>query len=315
MMRGALISLMLAGSLAAEPAQVAMLETPARAGRFLLSGTGLVAAAFCRDGKLRVWALPEGRLTRTIDTGGRRLDSIAISVDGGWIAAGDHDGAYTVWKVSTGAPHMQFRMPFYPFDLSFSPDGARLAVAPAGEPVEIYDMASKKKLFELLRTVGGSQAVVFSRDGRQIATADSDTVVRIYDARNGELRARHTDFLLEPLTVSFTADGRRLLAAGGDKVIATLDASNGNAIRKSDKLADPVAFLEVSPDGAFAAVALMHADNLLMPAPVLILETESGGKVQEWLPGSRILGGGWTSDGRLLMATGTEKGIQLWRVR
>ena len=221
MMRGIVVGVVLAGSLVAQPAEVATLSTPAPARFFVLAKTGKVAAAVCLDQKLRVWALPEGRVMRTIDTG-KRVDHIAISSDGGWIAAGDHSGLYTVWNASTGAQQMQIEMPYYPFAMAFSPDGKRLAIAPAGEPVQIYDIGSGKKLFELQRTIGGSQAIAFSRDGGRIATADSDTVVRIYDGRNGELLARHTDFLLEPLAASFTVDGKQLLAAGGDKVIAVL---------------------------------------------------------------------------------------------
>jgi WD40 repeat protein len=206
-------------------------------------------------------------------------------------------------------------MPYYPFSMAFSPDGKRLAIAPGGEPVQIYDVGSGKKMFELQRAVGGTQAVAFSRDGGRIATADSDTVVRVYDGRNGELLARYTDFLLEPLSAAFTKDGTQVVAAGADKVIAVLDATTGKAVRKSAKLVDPVAYLEVSPDGALTAAWLMHADNLLMPAPLVISETGSGIKVQEWLPAGRVVGGGWTNDGHLLTAIGTGKGVHIWRVR
>ena len=298
-----------------QPAPVATLATPARASSFLLARNGKGAAAVCGDQKLRLWSLPDGRLAQTIELGKRMIDSSAISDDGNWIAAGDHSGSYTVWNASTGARHLQLELPYYPFALVFSPDGKRLAIAPGVDPVQIYDVIAGRKLFELQRTTGGTQSVVFSRDGARIATADSDTVVRIYDGSNGELLARHADFLLEPLSASFSADGKQLLAAGADKFIAVLDTSTGSAIRKSAKLADPVAYLEVSPDGTLTAAALMHADNLLMPAPIVISETGTGRKVQEWLPASRLMGGGWTSDGHLLAATGTEKALQLWRVR
>jgi WD40 repeat protein len=226
----------------------------------------------------------------------------------------DFNGSHTVWNTSTGATEMQLELPTYPFALVFSPDGERLAIASAGEPVQLYEVASGRKLFELQTVIGGSQNVAFSRDGQRIATADSDTMVRIYDGRNGELLARHTDFLLEPLAASFTADAKQLVTAGGDKVIVLLDATTGRVVRKSAKLADPVAYLEVSPDGALSAAGLMHADNLLMPAPLIISETASGKNVREWLPPSRVLGGGWTNDGHLLAATGAKQGLTIWRV-
>jgi dipeptidyl aminopeptidase/acylaminoacyl peptidase len=314
MMRAFAAGLMLVYSLRAQPSQLATLATPVRATSFVLAKTGRLAGAVCEDGKLLLWTLPEGRMLRTIDLG-RNIDIVAMSEDGGWIAAGDHGGSYTVWDTSTGARQMHVQMPFYPFALAFSPDGKRLAIAPVGEPVEIYDPASGQKLFELPRTTGGSAAVSFSRDGGRIATADTDTVVRIYDARNGEMLARNAEFLLVPLTAAFTPDGKQLVTAGGDKVIALLDAATGNVIRKSTKAADPVLYMHVSPDGALVAAMLMHADNMLMAAPLVISETASGREVQEWLPPSLALGGGWTKDGRLLVATATEKALHIWRVR
>lgn len=126
---------------------------------------------------------------------------------------------------------------------------------------------------------------------------------------------RYTGFLLEPLAASFTPDGDRLLTAGGDKVVAVLEVATGSVVRQSDKLVDPVSYLEVSPDGAFTAAGLMHADNLLMPAPLLITDTDSGRMVQEWMPASRIQGRGWTNDGHLLAAIDAAEGLQIWRVR
>jgi WD40 repeat protein len=307
--------LMLVCSLAAQPSELATLATSARATSFVMAKTGRMAGAVCEDRKLLLWTLPEGRMLRTIDLGGRNIDAVAISEEGGWIAAGDHGGGYTVWDTSTGARQMHVQMPFYPFALAFSSDGKRLAIAPVGEPVQIYDPASGQKLFELQRTTGGSAAVSFSRDGGRIATADSDTVVRIYDARNGEMLARNAQFLLVPLTAAFTPDGKQLVAAGGDKIIALLDTATGNVIRKSAKTADPVLYTQVSPDGVMVAALLMHADNMLLAAPLVISETASGRKVQEWLPPSLALGAGWTKDGRLLVATATEKALHIWRVR
>ena len=66
---------------------------------------------------------------------------------------------------------------------------------------------------------------------------------------------------------------------------------------------------------SLTAAGLMHADNLMLPAPLLITETSSGREVQAWMPASLMVGGGWTSDGRLLAATSIETGLKVWQVR
>src|SRR4029078_8752036 len=155
------------------------------------------------DKKLRVWSLPGGSLLRTIELGDRRIDVVVVPPDGPSLAAGDHAGGYTVWDTATGAERMALKMPFYPTALAFSPDGRQLAIAPVGEPVQLYDVPSRTKLVELQRPVGGPSALAFSRDGSRIATADADTAIRVYDARSGRMSPPNTDFLLEPLALAF----------------------------------------------------------------------------------------------------------------
>jgi WD40 repeat protein len=313
-MRALLTAILLAGPAVAQPSLLLTLAVPEGGSSFVLAKNGKIAAAALPN-KLILWSLPEGRMQRIIELGDRHIDVLAISADGASLAGGDHAGGYTVWSTATGSSVMHLKLPFYPMALAFSADAKRLAIAPANQPVQVYDPASGRKLFELQRPVGGTQAVVFSPDGSRIATADSDTVVRVYDSRNGELLSRNADFLMEPLAAAFSADGKQLLAGGGDKTIALLDAASGRAIRTSAKLADPVAYMEVSPDGALLAAVLMHADNMLMPGALLISEVSSGKNVVEWHPEKLPIGGAWTTDGHLLVATLGDKAIEIWKVR
>jgi WD40 repeat protein len=299
----------------AEVAEVVTLATPAAASVFVLARTGRVAGAVCSDKKLRIWSLPEGRTLHAIELGNRAIDIMKISEDGRWIAAGDYAGSYTVWDTADGAVQWQWKSPYYPFALAFSPDGRRLAVAAVNQPVQIYDTGSHKRLLELQSPIGGTASLAFSRDGARIVTGDADTAVRVYDAGSGQMLARNADFLLIPLAATFTADGKHVLTGGGDQTLALLDAASGKTLRKSEKLPDPVAYLETSPDGTMVAMMLMHADNLLMPGMVAVSEIATGRRVQEWMPPSPAIGRAWTSDGALLAATATEKALHVWRVR
>jgi WD40 repeat protein len=313
-MRGAIaVAILLANGVSAQVAEVATVAMPSSGGAVAL--TERMAAVACGDKTLRLWTLPEGKLVRSIELGERAIDVMAISADGRWVAAGDHGSRYTVWDTTSGAVQMQLKLAHYPASMAFSRDARRLAIAPMGDAVQIYELATRKKLFELQNPVGGTAAVVFSHDGGRIATADADTVVRVYDARNGELISRNPDFLLVPLTVAFTADGKSVLAGGGDKAIALLDAATGRGVRASEKAEDAIAYLETSPDGALLAAVLMHSDNMMLPGPLVISEVATGKTVQEWRPASLLVGGAWTSDGHLLAATMEKKALHVWRVR
>lgn len=297
------------------PKEIATLTTVAKPWSFIMAKNGRVAASVTADGQLRVWSMPEGAPLPTINLGTRQIYLLTISSDGRTIVAGDFSGEYSIWQTASGVEQAHLRLGFYPSTLAFSPDGSRLAIAPVGEPIQIYDVAATRKLFELQRPVGGTAAIAFSRDGTRLAAADADTVVRFYEARTGELLKTNADFLLEPLAAAFSADGKQLLTGGGDKLLATLDVASGTTARKSGKLDDPVASVDLSPDGAWSAALLMHADNLTMPAPVIVSEAATGRRVTQWLPPSVALWSGWTDDGRLLVATGDDRAVHIWHVR
>ena len=56
---------------------------------FGIARTGRMAAVICEDLKIRVWALPERRLVRTLDLGGTVLDQSLLSDDGSLVLLAD----------------------------------------------------------------------------------------------------------------------------------------------------------------------------------------------------------------------------------
>jgi WD40 repeat protein len=312
----------LAGVLAISPAQTPQpnaeaisLPLPAQATSVALSASANRVAVVCRDGKLRVWDLAESRMLRVIALASGNIDYTAISPEGHWIFTGDHSGNVVVWDSDTGQAQLALRLPHYPSTAAFSRDGKWLAVAPMGDPVQVFDVHVGRKLYETHAITGGTTAIVFSRDDSLIVTADADTAVRVYDAHIGKLLAENRDFLLEPLAVDFTSDGKQVIAAGPDKVLAIIDAASGKLIRRLEKTVEPVAYLEVSPDGAFVATVFMKANNLVLPAPVAVWEISSGQKKQEWLPPTVALGTSWMRDGHLISADATPDSLRIWRIR
>ena len=275
------------------------------------------AAVVGADKKVRLWDLADGHLLRTIELSTADIDFTAVSPAGRFILTGDHGGNVVLWNTETGKSQIQLRLPHAPSAAAFSADGKLLAIAPASEPIQFFDVASGRKLWESAAVTGGTISLAFSRDGASIASADTDTVVRIHDAHTGKLIAENRDFLLEPLAIDFTADGKQVIAAGADKVIAFIDASTGKMVRKLPKMDQPVSWssLKVSPDGTHFATVCMIAENLDKPRPVQMWNTDSGQKQSEWMPPSVIRAVGWTHEGQLVSVGGTADSLLIWRIQ
>jgi WD40 repeat protein len=208
------------------------LATPAEANSFAIAKNGRLTAVACRDHKLRVWALPEVRIMRTIDLASGDIELLAMSSDGRWIVTAAHDGKVNLWDSSNGQVQFQTRLAHYAICAIFSHDGNVFAVDPTGEPVQVFDLRSGRKMYELNQGLGGTSGLAFSPDGSMIAAAGSDTAVSIYHALTGKLISRNTDFLLQPFTIDFTADGKQVVTAGADKVVAFIDTITGKTIRR-----------------------------------------------------------------------------------
>src|SRR5258708_33536008 len=106
------------------------------------------AAVVGGDKKLRLWNLADGHLLHTIELSTADIDFTAISPGGRFILTGDHGGNVALWNTETGQSQSQFRLQHAPSAAAFSADGSILAIAPASEPIQFFDIASGRKLCE-----------------------------------------------------------------------------------------------------------------------------------------------------------------------
>lgn len=296
------------------PVEAGVLHTASPVAWLLLARAQPIAAAFGSDHTIRVLSLPDAKELRAIDYGDRKTVASALSPDGALVAIGDWTGLVSVWSTATGRIQFERRLPKYPGVLTFSPDGRKLATAPQGDAVQIIDASSGAVSATLGSPVGGTSALAFSRDGSRVATGDGDTIVRVHDAATGKEIASNREFLMVPLAVAFTADGASVIAASGDKFVVTFDAATGKTTRKRDRSAQPVSLLDVSPDGTSLAAGFMKSEDMTQPDHVQVLMLDTWQPRLDWLPPSMPIGGGWVSDGRLLLALPGSDGVHLWRL-
>ncbi len=227
-------------------------------GRSAFSGSGGSPALSAPENLIIHWDLEIGREIRRWVGADRELFSLAVSPDGGLLAAGGINSLVL-------------------FDAATGEEVRRLPVSNGDTgPSTINSLA-------------------FSPDGRWLLSGSSNTLVTLWDVASGALVRRfsgHTDAVRG---VAFSPDGRLALSGSDDHSVILWDVAQGAAIRRFSGHQDTVSAVAFDPAGRLAAS--VSWDNTLRLWQVtdsldaLIGWTQANRVVRDLLPEERTLYG------------------------
>ncbi|MER5398528.1 PQQ-binding-like beta-propeller repeat protein [Streptomyces sp. NPDC002599] len=263
-----------------------------------LSPDGSILVTHSRDGKLRIWELPGGRLRHTFTEHGVS-EVVAFSPDGHTLAVATAGGrgGLVLWDPATGRELRTFAVPDGSVrGMAFSPDGRTVAVASA-ETVRVWDVATGRTRHRFT-SHPDPQAVAFGPGGRTVAAAGRDGLVRVWDVATGRVRTTH-DSQVEGVAVGFSPDRRTYAVVRTDGSVQLREVATGTVRHTFKDVSaglDEVAF---APDGRTLAV----------PGPgdtVRLWDTASGTARATLTAGHRGLGAmkvALSADGRTLVTS------------
>jgi WD40 repeat protein len=293
--------------------------------------SAVCAVAFSADGKelltggadkqVKVWDPSTGNeIYECIEQRDAPIRAVAFSPDGLSLAWADDSGEL---RLRTGRSTVEGHTSeacchLFPEikALSYSPNGRLLAVAGAGELVQLWDSHSHQ-LRQLGAASRNSHAMAFSGDGRVLATSSEDNVIRLWDPITGsEIRSLcgHTETVI---ALAFSPKRKTLASSSHDGTTRLWDLDNDYKSTPLPASQGCVTGLAFSPDGTFLAVAGSFLLGEDFGSSVMLVD--AAGKEKLRLSVSRLIGPFWmcnsafSPDGRRVVSVGDA--IHVWDTR
>jgi len=206
-----------------------------------LSNDGRVLASATANGGLHLWDVGTGRTLTEVRTGTAFVPrAVSFAAGGNLLATADTGGAVRIWRLAdsgrTLAPTQSVRV-LGAAALTFSPDGALLAVVTRSGDVEV--VVSATGAVQLVRPtgLGPLAAVAFSRDGSRLAVGGLGGRIAVRDPRTFQVTNTYTATPAAPVySLAYSPDDATLVAGYGDGTVGTWRLASGRLSGREPRL-------------------------------------------------------------------------------
>ena len=210
---------------------------------FTWSPDGSKIATAGHDGIIKIWDSKEPTLYAEFQAHSSWINGISWSGDGQFLATASKDQV-ALWNAQTGklvyqfTPHNQqvrtvlgvSTRKHDVFDLSWSPDGTKLATSGADGSVKIWDAVQGKLSLDLKGHQRGVFVVEWSADGQRLATGGFDFSIQIWDTQTGEQQHKLISQTKSLSALAWSPNSRLILTASEDKTVKLWDSQTGSML-------------------------------------------------------------------------------------
>ncbi len=275
-------------------------------GKHLLSlAVPLDAGLTNTSDQVRIWELDTRKAIVSIDNL-PRSQSIAFSPDLKHMA-GTAGHVLKVWDTTSGRELLVKDVKHPLWNMTFSPDGKRLAVNCSSRDVQILDAETGRIVTSCSGDDRGRGILRFSPKGDRLASG-GEGEIELWDAESGERIRSFKGHEGNITYVAFSPDGTRIASAGADGRVKVWDV-----ISDRDAISIPAhgqqgLFNQLSPDGRIFVTGMYESTIRLWNA-------ETGEPLGEPIKlEEKAVNLDFTADGKRLVLTDLGKNVTTWNV-
>jgi WD40 repeat protein len=213
---------------------LAGLETPPRV--LAVSADGKWAAVGEENGKIKIFDLSNGQISKTLTGHTTAVTGVAFTADNSKLASGSTDKTFKLWNLSDGQPLGSVEAPAPITAVALVLEEKQIATALADNKLLLWALplpAAGAEAPKPVKEIGGHGApitslVALAPNGAQLATGSKDGNVRVIDVASGNV-AKQLGYGQPVESIAVRADGKRLAVAGA-AVVKVFNGENNQPL-------------------------------------------------------------------------------------
>jgi len=203
------------------------------------------------DGTVRLWDCADGSVARSFELGERKARSVALSRDGGLLAAGCEDGSVHLWDLKENRYRTwETGNSSWVESIGFSPDGWFL-VTGSPDAVILWDIREDTPTV-VHEFEGAREPAVISPNGSLVGASLGKGAIGLWDLKSGKPK-RPIDCESLAKSLAFSPDGRHIAAGCQDNTVYLWTVKGGEALPTLSGHLGDVNALAFAPGGRMLA--------------------------------------------------------------